>query len=69
MISLGKNKQVVLLPEISRVKISPARIVECVSEYIFPISKNKKTSKKKKQNKNMKKVKETNEGKRTTRDR
>ena len=47
VISLGKNKQVVLLPEISRVKISPARIVECVSEYIFPISKNKKTSKKK----------------------
>ena len=47
VISLGKNKQVVLLPEISWVKISPARIVECVSEYIFPISKNKKTSKKK----------------------
>ena len=36
---------------------SPARIVECVSEYIFLISKNKQTSKKTKQNKNTKKAK------------
>ena len=44
---------------------SPARIVECVSEYIFLISKNKRAKKKKKakQSKNTKKAKETKEKK------
>ena len=44
-----KPKKVVLFQEIGRVKKifhSPARIVECVSEYIFLISKNKKKTKK-----------------------
>ena len=43
-----KPKKVVLFQEIGRVKKnfhSPARIVECVSEYIFLISKNKKKQK------------------------
>ena len=43
---------------------SPARIVKCVSEYIFLISKNKQASKKK--NKNTKKPKETKEEKRVS---
>ena len=45
------KKKVVLFPEISRVKMfyhSPARIVECVSVYIFSISKNKQESKEEK---------------------
>ena len=42
---------------------SPARIVECVSEYIFLISKNKQ-AKKAKQSKNTKKANETKEKKR-----
>ena len=57
-------KKVVLFAAIDRVKDfchSPARIVECVSEYIFLISKNKRKSKKKskKKNKNTKKARET----------
>ena len=44
---------------------SPARIVECVSEYTFLISKNnKQTNKQDKQNKKKKKAKETKEEKR-----
>ena len=44
---------------------SPTRIVKCVSEYIFLISKNKQTNKQtNKQNKNTKEVNETKEEKR-----
>ena len=45
------SKKVVLNPEIGRVKNfyhSPARIVKCLSEYIFLIKKNKKKKLKKK---------------------
>ena len=44
------QKRVVLFPETGRVKkfyYSPARIIECVSEYIFLISKNKQANKSK----------------------
>ena len=56
-----------MFPETGRVKIfyySPARIVECVSEYIFLISENKQAKKKAKQSKNTKKAKQTKEKKR-----
>ena len=46
-----------------KIYYSPARIVECVSEYIFLISKNKQ-AKKAKQSKNTKKAKKTKEKKR-----
>ena len=51
-------KKVVLLQEIDN---SLAHIVECISEYIFLISKNKQTGKKNKQE--YRKAKETKEGK------
>ena len=56
-----RPKKLVLFPEVGQVKFfhhSPARIVECVSEYIFLISKNKQTSIK---NKDTKKAKEKEE--------
>ena len=46
-----------------KIYYSPARIVECVSEYIFLTSKNKQ-AKKAKQSKNTKKAKKTKEKKR-----
>ena len=62
-----------MFAKIGRVKFfyhSPARIVECVSEYTFLISKNKQTSKKQQQQQQQqqeyKKVKETKEEKRVS---
>ena len=55
-----------MFPEIRRRKkilSLPARIVECVSEYIFLISKNKQ-AKKAQKSKNTKKAKETKEERR-----
>ena len=57
-------KGVVLFPEIGRVTFfyqSPVRTVECVSEDIFLISKNKQTSKKNKNRKKQKKLKKKRE--------
>ena len=47
-----------------KIYYSPARIVECVSEYIFLISEKKQEKKKAKQSKNTKKAKQTKEKKR-----
>ena len=55
-----RPKKVVLFPEIGRMKnYSLARIVKCVSEYMFLISK--KQTKKEKKYKNTKKEKEIKE--------
>ena len=54
------TKKVALFPEIGRVKIFyhlPVRIVKYVSEYIFLVSKNTKTSKKTRIHKKQKKLK------------
>ena len=53
-------KKVVLFPEIDRVSFfyhSPACIVECVSEYIFLISKKQKNKAKQEDKKRQKKLK------------
>ena len=56
-----RPKKVALFPEIDRAKIfyhSPARIIECVSEYTFLISKNNKQTNKNNNNNNKNKKKQ-----------